>query len=219
MLKIDQLIRTRRRTLSLEINKDAELIVRAPLYMPQIQIDHFVAEKAQWILTHQERVRREKKRLSPITLTEGATFPLLGRPCSLHFANVSSIQLVGDSLCIPRGTTLTSLAQWLGRYLLVLLEDRVTFYAARLQMPVPPIKLANGKSRWGYCNYKNELGFNWRLVFCSVEAVDYVVVHELCHIHNKSHNRLFWKAVESILPDRKERERWLRINRRVMDIL
>jgi predicted metal-dependent hydrolase len=219
MLKIDHLIRSRRRTLSLEINKDAELVVRAPLYMPEMQIEHFVTEKSQWILAHQERVRREKERVTPLTLTEGCEFPLLGHACFLHFADVSSIQVVGNRLCIPRATTLNKLAQWLGRYLLVFLGERVEFFAGRLQLPVPTIKLANGKSRWGYCNYKNELGFNWRLVFCSVEAVDYVVVHELCHIPNKSHNRLFWRKVESILPDRKERERWLRINRRVMDIL
>ena len=85
--------------------------------------------------------------------------------------------------------------------------------------PVPRFRLANGRSRWGYCNYKNELGFNWHLAFCPAEVVDYVVVHELCHLTNKSHDCRFWQAVESILPDRRDREQWLKINRRVMDIL
>ncbi len=221
MCRINQIIRAHRRTLSIEINKDAELIVRAPLRMDRADIERFVNSKAHWIAVHQKRVEEEKERFVPFSLTEGATVPLAGQVCTLHFSAEPSFSLDRgrNILWVPRDAAVPDFLEWLGGCLRRCLEERIPHYAARMGQPVPRFRLANGRSRWGYCNYKNELGFNWHLAFCPAEVVDYVVVHELCHLTNKSHDCRFWQAVESILPDRRDREQWLKINRRVMDIL
>ena len=69
------------------------------------------------------------------------------------------------------------------------------------------------------CSFCNNINFAWRLIMCPQEVIDYIVVHELCHIKNKSHNRAFWESVADVMPDYKKQEKWLKTNRRLMRIL
>jgi predicted metal-dependent hydrolase len=64
----------------------------------------------------------------------------------------------------------------------------------------------------GTCTGKNNININWRLVFANTSIIDYVVVHELCHLKNKSHSKKFWKDIEKILPSYRESKEWLRTN-------
>ena len=72
--------------------------------------------------------------------------------------------------------------------------------------------MENRKGRWGSCSSKGELTFNWRLILAPSAIVDYVVVHELCHLKHMDHSPKFWKAVASVLSDYKSRKAWLKDN-------
>lgn len=66
------------------------------------------------------------------------------------------------------------------------------------------------KTRWGSCSAAGNLNFNWKLILMPPEILDYVVVHELAHRKELNHSKAFWSVVEQILPDYKERRRWLK---------
>lgn len=72
------------------------------------------------------------------------------------------------------------------------------------------VKVGSANTRWGSCSGKNSLNFTWKLILASEAAVDYVVVHELCHILQHNHSARFWQEVGRVLPDYKEREKLLR---------
>ncbi len=74
------------------------------------------------------------------------------------------------------------------------------------------ISIRSQKTRWGSCSSKGNLNFNWRLVMAPAEILDYVVVHELCHLAYLNHSGQFWQLVSSILPDCRERRSWLKAN-------
>jgi predicted metal-dependent hydrolase len=90
------------------------------------------------------------------------------------------------------------------------IRERVKYFAHKHNFSYEKIIIKNQKSRWGSCSAKNNLNFNYRLLFIEPELADYVVVHELCHLREMNHSRKFWNQVESILPDWKERRRELK---------
>ena len=83
--------------------------------------------------------------------------------------------------------------------------------------PVNRIAVRNQKTRWGSCSSKGNLNFNWRLLMAPAEALDYVVVHELCHLAYLNHSKQFWQMVTALLPDCRERRNWLKTNGMYLD--
>lgn len=84
-----------------------------------------------------------------------------------------------------------------------IIVPRVEMWAQKYNFEYNKIFIKNQKTRWGSCSSKKNLNFNYRLAFMSVEMMDYVIVHELCHLKEMNHSKNFWNLVESILPDYK----------------
>ena len=72
------------------------------------------------------------------------------------------------------------------------------------------ITIRDQKTRWGSCSAKGTLSFNWRLMLAPPAILDYVVVHELCHLTHMNHSAAFWQAVEAVYPDYRSARRWLK---------
>ncbi len=89
---------------------------------------------------------------------------------------------------------------------------RAAYYAPLLGVTYSRITIRDQKTRWGSCSSKGTLSFNWRLMLAPPKILDYVVVHELCHLREMNHSPRFWALVASILPDYKESRKWLKEN-------
>jgi predicted metal-dependent hydrolase len=95
---------------------------------------------------------------------------------------------------------------------LKLIQERVDYYNKILNFSFKKIAIKNNKSRWGSCSRKGNLNFNFKLIFLSLEVVDYVVVHELAHLGEFNHSKKFWRLVASALPDYRARRKELKDN-------
>lgn len=93
---------------------------------------------------------------------------------------------------------------------LAAIPPKVQEYAAILGVSYGRITIRNQKSRWGSCSAKGNLNFNCLLVKVPEDVRDYVIVHELCHRMEMNHSKKFWKLVENVLPDYRERRKWLK---------
>lgn len=87
---------------------------------------------------------------------------------------------------------------------------RVALFARQMGLQVGKITLRFQHTRWGSCSGKGNLNFNCLLALVPEDILDYVIVHELCHLRHMDHSRAFWQAVEDVLPDYKLRRRWLK---------
>lgn len=90
------------------------------------------------------------------------------------------------------------------------IPERVSAYAARMGVTPAGVRITDAKKRFGSCSGKDRLCFAWRLMQYPPEAVDYVVVHELCHLVHHNHSRAFWSLVEQVMPDYRQRQALLR---------
>lgn len=92
--------------------------------------------------------------------------------------------------------------------------QKTAYYASILNVTYGRISIREQKTRWGSCSSEGNLNFNWRLIFAPEEVLDYIVVHELAHRREMNHSQAFYAIVESILPDYKKSQKWLRDNGR-----
>lgn len=91
-----------------------------------------------------------------------------------------------------------------------LFTNRVAYYHKFTGGNYTSITIRDQKSRWGSCSSRGTLSFNYRLIFAPAGVLDYVVVHELCHLTHMNHSKDFWNMVESIMPTYKQYKNWLK---------
>lgn len=178
------LIRSRRKSLAIEVTPELQVVVRAPAQMPVREINAFVQEKDDWIRAHLQRMA-EKKRLR--------------------------------EQCREQALSKEEL-QELAAQAMKLIPQKVRYYAPIIGVTYGRITIRNQRTRWGSCSGKGNLNFNCLLLLMPEEVLDYVVVHELCHRKEMNHSARFWEEVEKILPDYRQRRKWLKDNGgRIMD--
>lgn len=231
MVGIDELIRSRRRTIGLIVTEDARLVVRAPLRASMDSILRVVAEREEWIRGHQNRLREQRSRADAYEARPGGEILFLGRPRRLvPDDRIVRPHLEEELLYFPKawlhaqegGSRNEALADalhgWLRREARRILLERTAHHAAATGLVPKAVSVSSARTRWGSCSADNHVRLSWRLVMAPIEAVDYVVVHELCHIRHKNHGRDFWNLVGRHLPDCAVQRRWLRDNRQLLEI-
>lgn len=92
------------------------------------------------------------------------------------------------------------------------IRQRIEWYHPRIGGAFGRVTVRDQRSRWGSCSSKHNLNFNWKLILAPSQALDYVVVHELCHLHEFNHSPRFWRLVESQMPDYEAWKKWLKIH-------
>ena len=90
-----------------------------------------------------------------------------------------------------------------------LVEKSISNHQGHFKTKPKSVRISESKTTWGTCNGKKQLTFNWKLAMAPQDVIDYVVVHEMCHMVHLNHDRSFWRLVGKIVPDYKEKERWL----------
>ena len=214
-----KIIRSNRKTLALVIDSEANLIVRAPLHISDREIDDFIARKKRWILDKQQQVSAFGEKHTPVTVATGDSILYLGNTYTIIHEPVAEISITGTTMSIPEGYGMDEVICWLRNEASTIIQERVERYANIMGVSFLSVKMSEAKARWGSCSTKNNLNFAWRLIMCPVAVIDYVVVHELSHIEYKNHSAAFWARVKTVLPNYQEQQDWLKVNRKLMEII
>ena len=213
-IKIDKLIKSRRKTLALEINDKAELIVRAPLSLSQRSLDAFLREKLNWIIKKQEEMRlRQSLLVRQFTL--GESFLFLGKDYELRVAKQSPALALSDYFYISDkylNSVKAVFSYWYKDQALEKIRERVFYYANKYDFKFAKIKISSATKRWGSCSSQKNLNFAWNLIMAPQFVIDYVVVHELVHLKHLNHSTRFWNMVADIFPDYQIAKDWLNKN-------
>lgn len=217
---IAEIIRTsRRKTASIRVEEGAVSVV-VPASISVEKIDQLLVSKRLWI---KEKMALQRA-LAPVTdkqFVSGEAFPYLGRNYRLKVEQGSfvPVKLLQGQLVVqtPEGSQQphmirNALVRWYKRQALQKMRDKVKRYAPVVGVKPAGVAIKSFKSRWGSCTVKGELEFNWRIMFAPNRMVDYVVVHELCHLIHYDHSPDFWSEVWRVMPDYQECRNWLKEN-------
>ena len=210
---VDRLVRSRRRTVSLLVDEQAALVVRAPLKMPLRDIEEILHQKRDWIRKHQAAMRHRLSQRPARLYAEGEGFLWLGRTLRLQpQAHLRHVSREDGLLLLPEGDPETSanhIVRWYREEARAVITERVRLWSALMGLTVDRITLTNAVRRWGACSGRANLSFAIRLVMAPLDVIDYVVVHELCHIVHKNHGPQFWELVAEQMPDYVLHRKWL----------
>ena len=214
-IKIDKLIRSRRKTIGLQITNEAQLIVRAPLLASEDYIQKLIQRKESWIKSKQEYFKKRQNKAVIRNFVPGEEFLFLGRNYTLVAIDdlPKALDLGNDILMISPlvlANARDHIENWYKKQALEYLTHKTSLYAQMADLKFQSIKINNATTRWGSCGYKNTLNFTWRLIMA--EVIDYVIIHELMHLKQKNHSRKFWDEVRRLMPDYKQQEHWLKHN-------
>ncbi|MFA6571098.1 MAG: SprT family zinc-dependent metalloprotease [Bacteroidota bacterium] len=222
-IEIHSLVRTNRKTLSIIIDKEGNLIVRAPLRLHQKDILHFVEKNSKWINKKKEEQKIKQKDSIQKSFSEGTKILFLGKEQTLKITsdtkyavhrNKTDLILHSKYSVVARSIVI----QWFYSNAKNIIPQRVQLYTDKIGSIPNRIRITGAVRRWGSCSSKKNLNFSWRLIMAPIEVIDYVVVHELCHFLQMNHSKKFWRLVESIIPEYKEYRKWLRVNEHLLDL-
>jgi predicted metal-dependent hydrolase len=220
-IQVEKIIRSRRRTIALEITPAATLIVRAPLRAPTEYIEEIIRQKHSWIVRKFDEMKR-RPLSSEHEYTEGEILLFLGREYPLHILQDSTMTIERSDKLIVSSTLLPDIKnhikRWYREEAHKEIQARCMWFSMKTGNVPTTIRITDARQRWGSCTHKGGLNFSWRLIQAPPDIVDYVVVHELVHISQPDHSRKFWNKVREILPDYERRRKWLRENERLLKI-
>lgn len=209
-----QVIRSHRRSISIEINPEGEVIVKAPILAPIFLIKRFVHEKRSWIEKH---LTKQKTRIQKTKeYKEGEKFLYLGKEYTFYLGNFKEINLTSNGLLnFPHALVFRAqkeLTNWYIKQAKSLISERVKYHAQKMKVNYGTITFSDTRSKWGTCTYHNNLQFSWRLIMAPIQVLDYVIIHELAHTTEKNHSYKFWGVVGLQTPAYKQHRKWLKTN-------
>jgi predicted metal-dependent hydrolase len=203
-----------RKTLSIIVERDRSLLVRAPKGMSAEEIRKRVEEKKLWIY---EKVRHPQK-YPPVPLKKefvtGETVLYLGRNYRLEVTDQGFDTVHFDSCFYLSRRQKAHAGKLFQDWYVTRAEEkllpRIRRFAESMGVAYNRLLISDLKYRWASCTPKNNLNFNWRIVKAPLYVIDYLIVHELAHLLEPNHSPKFWNIIAVQVPDYEKPKRWLK---------
>jgi predicted metal-dependent hydrolase len=214
---VDQVVRSKRKSLSIQIKDDGQVIVRAPLRMSENMIHGAVEKHRSWIISRRDRIKQQLQENPPKEFIDGEYYHYLGQQYQLKFVTgmLTGRVILRDSIetapAVPENVC-TSIRKWYIEQAQAYIAQRLDTMSTAFDIQFNQMKITSAARRWGSCSSRKVLSFSWRLIMCPSEIVDYVIIHEMAHLLELNHSPRFWAVVEAMCPDYRIRQKWLKHN-------
>ena len=218
-----EIIRTERsKSASIEIEDDT-VKVTVPKNLSDQRIEELIKNRTVWI-RQKLKIQTESIRPKAKEYVNGETFSYLGRNYRMKCVTGSTggVKLKNGYLTVPTESDTTgshyessvkaALKEWYRSRALDKLNEKTQRYSSIIGVSPKSVDVKEYKSRWGSCSSTGDVSYNWRIIIAPHHIVDYIVVHELCHLIEHNHGPRYWKHVERVIPSYKNCREWLKIN-------
>jgi predicted metal-dependent hydrolase len=216
------IIYKKRKSMSISIDLFGKIEVQAPKGIPVETVLQSLEEKWEWIQLKLKEIQDRATGSMTKVYDHGETFLYLGKT---HHIQITQDMNIKQDFVVFKEDVLQifvkqleddKIKQALKRFYYqqckALVERSIKSYQSNFKMKPRSISISDSKTTWGTCDSKLQLTFNWRLAMAPEKVINYVVVHEMCHMVHLNHDRSFWRLVGKIMPDYKEQENWLTLS-------
>lgn len=220
-----KLIRQRRKSVTIHVEDDLNVVVKAPHSIPQKEIDQIVIKHEEWI----QKTIKEKKALAiqkDWLMNEEILY--LGKKIPVVIEEDPKAK---SNVCLQQGVFIITtpnkkdhflikkqLETYTKKQALNLFTTLTEKYCRLLGCNYHTLTIRKQKTRWGSCSSNGALSYNIRLMSAPIEAIEYVVLHEVMHLIHFNHSPLFWQAIAKIMPDYKKWQQYLKEQGNILDI-
>ena len=227
-----QIFRSRRKTLALQV-KQGQVFVRAPLHLDEQFISSFIQKKETWL---KAKISEQNQTVDLCCdYTQGAKLFLFGQLVTLNIVftrsvskndiyrstvdNNQQVLVIAFPLYQQKNLALKSqltaavkksIERYLKQQAVKIILPKVEQYSQLTQLVPTSIKIRQYRARWGSCNNRGELNFNYLLMMLPITVINYVIVHELCHLRYLNHSTDFWRLVAKHYPDYAIAKQWIK---------
>ncbi len=217
-----EVIFRKRKTMSIEVEAPKVITVILPEGKTEEEILETVKKKSKWIVQKLFEIREIEYRKSNKEYVNGEAFNYLGRNYSLQI--VLDEQATFPEMKLSRGKFLVTsytkeqssikkaIENWYRDMAMEKIEEKIKYYQAEFPCKPKKVMIKDQLKRWGSCTKDQQLFFNWRCIMAPSPVLDYIVVHEMCHMVYMNHSKDFWQLLKRVLPDYEQRKDLLRNN-------
>lgn len=223
-----EIVRSRRATADIVIERDGRVLVRAPESIADERIEDLVEAKRYWIYKNLAEWRDLNATRVLREYRNGEGFLYLGRSFRLLLVadQEEPLLLKKGRFCLRRdrvdqGAIEAAKAAFRDYYIALgtpRIRSRVDYYAPKVGVTPRDINVRELGNRWASCSPNGSVAFHWKCMMAPQTIIDYIVVHELCHFHHLDHSDAFWNEVDKVMPAYGERKEWLRVHGAGLDV-
>jgi predicted metal-dependent hydrolase len=220
--------RKNRKTISIKISESCEIIICAPLNIDDEKVKEIIKDKEEWVAQSLKQI--ETKRKENVSFKEGILYLGIRYTLDIHKVKHKTLKIIFDNNTFNIYISESLLEKEMDVHLKELLtkwyrvqarrifQERVNYYSSKLKVSPKRMVIKDQKSRWGSCSSKGNINLNYRLIMAPIEIIDYVIVHELCHLVHLNHSKEFWALVKEISPNYLKYKEWLKNNGNMLNL-
>jgi predicted metal-dependent hydrolase len=209
-----KIVFSERKNLTVTVERDRSVIVRAPEGTPPEKINALVEKKKFWIYQKTNHLQKYSEKQAPSDFVSGTSILYLGKTYRLESVKeeFEGIRFNRDFVVSKKNLSQAAdlLREWYLKQARQIITPKVEYYTKNLGVNYNSVLISELKFRWGSCTPKNNLNFNWRLIKAPMRVVEYIIVHELAHLIEPNHNADFWKIIRAQLPHYQKSKEWLK---------
>jgi predicted metal-dependent hydrolase len=213
----------KRRTLTITVERDRTVVVRAPDGMADEEVRRQVNAKRQWILEKLRDPQKYAERRHPPgkEVVNGESALYLGRDYQIKLTETDSGKVEFDErFLVPRAHQRRRrevLREWYEEEARQRIIPRVEQHSRELGVSFSSARIVDNRYRWGSCTVGDSVTFNWRLIKAPMFVIDYVIIHELAHLIEANHTPAFWNIVRARTPTMQKARAWLKEHGQVLE--
>ena len=177
MIKADRIIKSKRKTVSVSVDRDGKVVVRAPYHYTDRQIDKVLSDSEKWIEKQLSKYEKARENTAGFGIENGKSVLLTGERFEIRIENIKKEKIEGRTITLPENNPEEHLKKLFREIAKDYLTERTEYISGITGLTPSSVKITSAKTRWGSCSAKKSINYSLSLIMCPPDVIDYVIVH------------------------------------------